>query len=159
MDQDDQALSALATRPDMPSLSVLRDMFEDFVNLHHRVISVVVGHELGTRSNTFPPLDVKTDCIVLSLKLRDPDANPATIFEFAGGVVPCSVSSLDLELRQTLALYANKLSETNTKYSSNLDMFFIPALCKSTSQTSTFAIIDAEVSEGRTASHCAYYYT
>ncbi|KZV76358.1 hypothetical protein PENSPDRAFT_680306 [Peniophora sp. CONT] len=129
MDQDAQTLSAIGTQPNMPSLNVLRDMLADFANLHHRVISVVVGHELGKRSNAFPPLDFKTDCISLSLKLRDPDANPASIYEFTGGVVPCPLNSLDSEKQQLLALYAEKLSEANI-HSSTLGMFFIPALLR-----------------------------
>ncbi|KZV76359.1 hypothetical protein PENSPDRAFT_449169 [Peniophora sp. CONT] len=129
--QDNQTPSVIATRPDMrvPPPSALQDMVEDFATLHRRVISVVVGHELGIRSSIFPPLDVKNECILLSLELRNPDANPASVFEVTGGVVPCPISSLDLKLQQTLALYADTLAASNMR-SSSLDLIFIPVLMR-----------------------------
>ncbi|VDC08040.1 unnamed protein product [Peniophora sp. CBMAI 1063] len=127
MERDTQILKTLDGY-DMPPLTVIRDMLEDFANLHHRVVSIVVGHELGSRSTAFPPLDVKKDCIALTLKMRDPNANPASIFAFTGGSLPCHINGLDSEKQRLLAPYSAKLSDTNVQYSSQTDICFIPAL-------------------------------
>ena len=130
MDRDAEIMAANGIGTDMPPLTVLRDMLEDFTNLHSRVISVVVGHEFGSRGTAFPPIDVRKECITLTLKLRDPDANPASVFEFTGGLVSTPISAFPPKLQQTLAPYTQRLWDTNVECSSEASMCVIPALRK-----------------------------
>ena len=128
MDRDSQVHATNASDPGMPPLAVLRDMLDDFANLHSRLIPVVVGHELSSHGRTFPPLDMKNEFIVLMLKLRDPNANPASVFEFTGGIVPCPIDDLDAEKRQLVLSYAESLSKTNEEFGLMQGRFYVPVM-------------------------------
>lgn len=143
LDQDAQAVTASATPSGMPSIAVLYRMLEDFANLHHRVVSVVIGHEFGTHSDAFPPLDVNKACVVVIVKLRNPDLNPASIYEFTGGVASVPISSLNPEQQKMIAPYAKKLSKDNVECAAKIETCFMPTWCKSAGTTSSLVTISS----------------
>ncbi|VDB84178.1 unnamed protein product [Peniophora sp. CBMAI 1063] len=100
---------------DKPSPHVFQGMLEDFIQLHKRMLSVVVGNELARirGSEVFPPMDVRTECVWFSLKLRGLDVSPASAFQYIDAALPWPLEGLPDNLRQQTTLYNARLHQDN----------------------------------------------
>ncbi|KZV76356.1 hypothetical protein PENSPDRAFT_747804, partial [Peniophora sp. CONT] len=96
----------------LPPEPVLRLMLHDFVNLHQRALSLVIGHHLfSTRGDAFPPMDIKNDWVLFNVKLRDPNASPASTFEITNGIAPLPIAGMSVKSRRQLEAFAEGLAK------------------------------------------------
>lgn len=131
---DSKASVAPTDCPDTPSMNELRSMLEDFVQLHKRPLSVVVGHELASTRGTavFPPMDARTECVRIELKLRDLGVSPASVFEYIDGILSCPVGDLPAQMRQLVFVNNAQLHRSNCDPKAvALGHSNIPAICES----------------------------
>lgn len=134
VERHEASAAAYADHSNKLSTNELRVMLEDFIQLHKRMLSVVVGHELASirGSEDFPPMDVRVECVRFSLKLRDLNTSPASVFQYMGGILSCSLEGMPAELRQRVAMHNAKLYQTNFDPASVVTGFSsISAICGS----------------------------
>ena len=117
---------------DLPPAPTLRLMLHDFVNIHQRAMSLVIGHELGrVRGGMFPPMDTKNEWVVFKLKVRDPKASPASIFQFTSGIAPLPLAGLEGFARHHLEDYAEEVAQhEDLAEKVKEDWTAVPTICK-----------------------------